>query len=190
MGRSWCNRNGAEDLAKAELCLLEGQLNNSLHCIRIALGHKSYLFRNNVRPAHTQRLKTHAWGEVHAVESTVQYHAWVYNRAQQSMVDLGAGASLLNWYKVLQRQDLKIDTTVIASHMCGQRNTSLPWFWSMDAQGDADVRAWMNDCMCFLSHTHPEGCSTNKFKCSLPGALAEGKSLKDKVDRRASMSPS
>jgi len=54
MGRSWCNRNGAEDLAKAELRLLEGQLNNSLHCIHIALGHKSYVFRNNVRPARTQ----------------------------------------------------------------------------------------------------------------------------------------
>ena len=57
------------------------------------------------------------------------------------MVDLGAGASLLNRYKVLQCQDLKIDTTVIAPHMHGQRNTSLPWFWSMDAQRDANVGA-------------------------------------------------
>jgi len=182
IGRSWCNRNGAKDLAKVELCLLEGQLNDSLHCIHIALGHKPYLFRNDMRTAHTQRVKTHAWGEVHAVKSTVQHHAWVYNRAWQSMVDLGARASLLNWYKVLQRQDLKIDTTVIAPHVHGQWNTSLPWFWSMDAWRDADVGAWMNDCMCFLFHTHPEGCSTNKFKCSLPGALAKGESSKDKVD--------
>ena len=71
MGCSWCDRNSAEDLAKAELRLQEGQLNDSLHHIRIALGHKSYLFRNNVHPARTQRLKTQAWGEVHAIESTV-----------------------------------------------------------------------------------------------------------------------
>ncbi len=67
LGRSWCNRNAAEDLANAELCLREGQLNDSLHHIHIALGHKSYLFRNNVHPACTQRLKTHAWAEVHVL---------------------------------------------------------------------------------------------------------------------------
>ena len=146
LGRSWCNSNAAEDLAKAELRLWEGQLNDSLHHIRIALGHKSYLFRNNVRPARTQRLKTHAWAEVHAIESTVQHHAWVYNRAWRAMLDLSAKASLLDWYKVLGRQDLRIDTSVIAPNVRGQRNKLLPWFWSMDVQRDADVGAWMNDC--------------------------------------------
>ena len=157
MGQSWCNRNAAEDLAKAELRLLEGQLNDSLHHIRIALGHKSYLFRNNVRPARTQRLKTRAWGEVHAVESTVQHHARVYNRAWQSMVDLGAETFLLDRYKVLKRQDLRTETTVIAPHVCGQRNKSLPWFWSMDARRDADVGAWMDDCTCFSFHACCDG---------------------------------
>ncbi len=38
-------------------------------------GHKSYLFRNNVCPACMQRLKTCAWAEVHAIETTVQHHA-------------------------------------------------------------------------------------------------------------------
>jgi len=148
LGRSWCNRNAAEDLAKAELCLWEGQLNDSLHHIRIALGHKSYLFRNDVRPARTQRLKTRAWAEVHAVESTVQHHAWVYNRARQSMLDLDAEAPLLDRYKALGRQDLRINTTIIAPNVHGQRNKSLPWFWSMDVRRDADVGAWMNDCRC------------------------------------------
>src|SRR6202051_12584 len=129
LGRSWCNKNAAEDLAKAELRLQEGQLNDSLHHIRIALGHKSYLFRNGVRPARTQRLKTRAWAEVHAVELTVQHHARVYNRARQSMLNLDADASLLDRYKVLERQDLKIDTSVIAPYVRGQRNKSLPWFW-------------------------------------------------------------
>ena len=152
LGRSWCDGNAAEDLAKAELRLREGQLNDSLHHIRIALGHKSYLFRNNVRPARTQRLKTRAWGEVHAVESTVQHHARVYNRARQSIVDLSAEASLLDRYKVLERHDLRTDTTVIAPNVRGQRNKSLPWFWSMDVCRDADVGAWMNDCRHILFH--------------------------------------
>jgi hypothetical protein len=32
-GQNWCDQNAAEDLAKAELCLREGQLNDSLHYI-------------------------------------------------------------------------------------------------------------------------------------------------------------
>ena len=148
MGCNWCNINAAEDLVKAELCLQEGQLNDSLHHICIALGHKSYLFRNNVCPARTQRLKTRAWAEVHAVESTVQHHARVYNRARQSMLDLDAEAPLLDRYKALERQDLRINTTIIAPNVCGQQNKSLLWFWSMDVRRDADVGAWMNDCRC------------------------------------------
>ena len=146
MGCTWCNENSAQDLADAELRLQVGQLNSSLHYIRIALGHKLYLFRNNIRAARTQRLKMRAWGEVHAVESTVQHHARVYSRARRSIVDLGAEASLLDRYKILERRDLRIDTAVIAPSVRGQRNESLPWFWSMDVRRDTDTGAWMNDC--------------------------------------------
>ena len=188
LGRSWCTRNAAEELAKAELRLLEGQLNDSLHHIRIALGHKSYLFRNDVRPARTQRLKTRAWAEVHAVESTVQHHARVYNRARQSMLNLSADASLFDRYKALERQDLKIGTTVIAPDVRGQRNKSLPWFWSMDIQRDADVGVWMNDCTCnFISALRN---AIRQFIYSLSGTLVEGQSSKNTMDRRASVSSS
>jgi hypothetical protein len=150
LGRRWCHSNAAEDLAQAELRLREGQLNDSLHQIRIALGHKSYLFRNEVRPARSQRLKLRAWGDVHDVESTVQHHARVYTRARQAIVDLGAEAFLLERYKVLKRQDLSVQTSVIAPSVRGQRNKSLAWFWTMDVRRDADVRPWMEDCAYFF----------------------------------------
>src|SRR5437660_11499801 len=41
IGQSWCDGNSGKDLVEAELHLCEGQLNNSLHHIRIALVHKS-----------------------------------------------------------------------------------------------------------------------------------------------------
>jgi hypothetical protein len=152
LGHDRCNTNGFEDLAKAELRLREGQLNDSLHYIRIALGHKSYLFRNEIRPANSQRLKTRAWKGVHSVESTVQHHARVYMLARQAMVKLDADASLLNKYRVLTRQDLSVKTSVIAPHERGQRNKSLAWFWTMDVRRDADVGEWMGDCTCSLFH--------------------------------------
>ena len=161
LGHGWCNRNAAENLVKAELRLREGQLNDALHHIRIALGHKSYVFRNDVRPARTQRLKTRAWTEVHAVETSVQHHARVYNRARQALIELGADASLLHRYRVLERQDLKIDTTVIAPDVRGQRNKSLPWFWSMDVRRDTNVGEWLNDCRRISVYVCSGRCSTN-----------------------------
>ena len=56
------------------------------------------------------------------------------------MLDLGADTSILDRYKVLERQDLKIDTVVIAPDVCGQRNKSLPWFWCYAPWGDRIVR--------------------------------------------------
>jgi hypothetical protein len=153
LGRHWCDINAAEDLAKTEMRLREGQLNDSLHHIRIALGHKSYIFRNDVRPARTQRIKTRAWAEVHAVESTVQHHARVYMRARQAIIDLGADTFLLDRYKVLKRQDLCVNTSIIAPHVQGQRNKSLPWFWTMDVRRDAEVGAWLEDCTCLIVYT-------------------------------------
>jgi hypothetical protein len=178
LGRSWCNENAAEDLAKAEIRLREGQLNDSLHHIRIALGHKSYLFRNEVRPARSQRLKTRAWQGVHNVESMVQHHASVYTRARKAMVDLGADAPLLERYKVLTRQDLSVKTSVIAPQVRGQRNKSLPWFWTMDVRRDTDIGPWMEDCA-YSSIYADDRTKWRNLICSLSGPLAEGKSSKD-----------
>ncbi|KAF8257904.1 hypothetical protein EI94DRAFT_1626518 [Lactarius quietus] len=144
--RDWCNKNADEDLVKAELRLREGQLNDSLHHIQIALGYKSYLFRHDVHLAHMQKLKTHAWEGVHAVESTVQLHTHVYTCAQQAMVDLGASDNLLEQYKILRQQHLSVKTSVIFPQVQGQWNARLPWFWSMDVRQDTDVGEWMEDC--------------------------------------------
>ncbi|KAI9445916.1 hypothetical protein H4582DRAFT_2052055 [Lactarius indigo] len=128
LGHNWCNKNAAEDLAKVEL--------------------------NNVRLARTQRLKTRAWAEVHAAESTVQHHARVYMCGQQAIVHLEASAFLLDRYKVLTRQDLSVKTSIIAPQVRGQRNKSLPWFWTMDVRRDADVGEWMEDSLYAVYQVH------------------------------------
>ena len=157
LGRDWHDKNAAEDLVKTELRLREGQLNDTLKLIRIALGHKSFLFRHDIRSADSQRHKTCAWAGVQAVESTVQHHARVYTRARKALVDLGASADLLGRYKVLSRQDLTVKTSIIAPQIWGQWNKSLPWFWTMDVRRDTDVGEWMEDCTCFSICT----CSMN-----------------------------
>src|SRR6266404_4907717 len=122
----------------------------------MALGHKSYLFRNDIRPAHTQRLKTRAWAELHAVEATVQHHSQVYMHARKAIVNLRADSDLLCRYKVLTWQDLSVKTSVISADVCGQQNKSLPWFWTLDVRRDADIGAWMEDCMCSIIYARQE----------------------------------
>jgi hypothetical protein len=128
LGHNWCDINAAEDLAKAELQLREGQLNDSLHHIQIAMGHKSYLFRNDIHPACMQRLKTRAWAGVHAVESMVQHHTWVYTHVWQAMISLGAAANLIDQYKVLRCQDLSVKTTVISPQVEDNITSHCPGF--------------------------------------------------------------
>ena len=58
---------------------------------------------------------------------------------------------------------MRINTTVIAPNVHGQRNKSLPWFWSMDVCRDADVGAWMNDCKYILFHKRSDEYSKIKL---------------------------
>ncbi|KAH9942082.1 hypothetical protein B0H21DRAFT_824229 [Amylocystis lapponica] len=61
------------------------------------------------------------------------------------MVSLGAPEALLNHYKVLRQEDLKVSTAVADPNMRGQRATTMAWFWTMDIRGDAEGQAWMEE---------------------------------------------
>ena len=58
---------GMMRLAKLELRLREGQANDALHRIRMAIGLKSVAFRSKVRNANSQQKKTRAWKEIQAL---------------------------------------------------------------------------------------------------------------------------
>jgi hypothetical protein len=66
--------------------------------------------------------------------------------AQQAIENLGTDNILLGQYKVLKHHNLTVKTSVIVSNVCGQRNKSLPWFWTMDIRRDNKFGAWMEDC--------------------------------------------
>ncbi|KAH9949222.1 hypothetical protein B0H21DRAFT_820230 [Amylocystis lapponica] len=90
LGHARCEALNIQQLAAQELKLREGQANDTLHQIRICLGQKSFLFRTSIRSAHSQHNKTRAWGDVNAVDRTLQHHTRVYSKAQKAMVSLGA----------------------------------------------------------------------------------------------------
>jgi hypothetical protein len=157
--------------ARKELELRQGQANDSLHNLRIALGKKSFLFRSHVRAAKSQQRKTRAWSEVSAVDGEVRQQARIYNFTRQRMIKLSADPALLDRYKVLRYEDLKVSTAIATPNARGQRDTRLSWFWNMDVQADAETDDWMEECKPLGSMSCPSPSLT--FKGSLQSPLAK-----------------
>ncbi|KAA1479544.1 hypothetical protein DENSPDRAFT_743719, partial [Dentipellis sp. KUC8613] len=77
-------------LRQREIKLREGQINDHLHELRMALAQKSCIFRLHVRPSKSQATMTRAWNAVKSVDSLVQQHARAYSVARQALVALKA----------------------------------------------------------------------------------------------------
>ncbi|KAG2052609.1 hypothetical protein BDR06DRAFT_887551 [Suillus hirtellus] len=52
---------------------------------------------------------------------------------------------LLNKYLWMEKCHLKTTAAVVDPNAQGQRNATLPWFWSLDIQGDSVSSDWMNE---------------------------------------------
>jgi len=99
-------RLGQESLAKKELSLREGQANDQLQGVRMALGKKSFLFRKDLCLAESKFKKGRAWSKVHAVSWQVQAHHQVYNSARAAMVALQCTIDMQTKYQVLHQDQL------------------------------------------------------------------------------------
>ncbi|KAG0692922.1 hypothetical protein DFH29DRAFT_816956 [Suillus ampliporus] len=68
----------------------------------------------------------------------------IYKKCRAQLSNLGAD-QLLEKYRVLEKSDLKATSTVADPNARGQRNSTLPWFWSLDVRGDPVSNDWMNE---------------------------------------------
>ena len=138
---------GLATLASQELQLREGQANNALHELRVALANKAVIFRTDIRHAGTYNMTTRAWGKVASADGKVQRQAAIYCWFQKQMVALNAGSKMLERYKVLKREDMKVSAAIADPNGRGHRNDTLAWFWTMDVPRDMEVNDWMLECM-------------------------------------------
>lgn len=96
-----------ELLVRQEKELRMGQANDALAQLRIDIGHKALLFRDDVRNARGTDKRTRAWKHVHDVDHKVAVHAGNYRLARSALVLLNAAPETLQKYKTLQPEDLK-----------------------------------------------------------------------------------
>jgi hypothetical protein len=145
MGKDNINTDHMKALASQELKLRQGQANDCLKHLRLALGHKALLFRMRVRNASSVKERTKAWDDVKTARRQVDKHVRGYHRARSAMVRLGAGAEVLGMYLVIERKDLALSRDITDENRLGQRNDKLAWFWSVGRDSSAN-NAWMTEC--------------------------------------------
>lgn len=170
---------GLDSLTKKELKLREGQVNDELWGVRMALSEKSFMFRKNVHLAQSKLKKGRAWSKVHGVSCRVQAHHDVYNAARVATLLLGCPAEMQTKYQVLHWDQLKISTVAVRgstgtssaeARSCWQ-DEPLAWFWTLNVQADIEASDMLKECM--STYFPPKGICT--LPSSLQGPLAEGK---------------
>lgn len=143
---------GFERIMKMELRLREGQANDSLSKLRLALGEKSLLYVTKVRTAANYSNRSRAWKDVNNTSKTVSCHANTYRIARVTMKELGADNDSMTRYQALQRKDLRVSADVVQANRIGQRSETLPWIWRLNLMGEeagANTN-WMKECSSLL----------------------------------------
>lgn len=126
-------------LSHCELQLRGGQANDSLHNLRVAIAHRSFVFRSRIRknsPTTGYSMRLRSYGDAHAVQMTIDQAAKVYRTARKAMILLGADDTLLARYKVLLKEDLASSTAVADPNARGQSRVKLSWIWQTTPHTD------------------------------------------------------
>jgi hypothetical protein len=145
LGWEWCIQHNVKSLAEMEAKLRIAQANDAIHSMRLALGFKSALFRDHVRPANTQRTKTRAWDAIHSVDATVHQHARNYSMAREAYLQIQRAYDSGPELPQLHVTDLRVNTAILDPAQVGQRNTQLPWIWSFGSTVEKGG-PWMDEC--------------------------------------------
>jgi hypothetical protein len=151
LGVDECARLGLGKLAEQEVELRTGQANDCLENLRLTLGEKMVIFRTSVRGANSQRKTTRAWDDVHLIEQKANKHSTSYRQARRALVNLGADAKILDRFKVLKQEDVKMSGDMLEENRVGQRSDKLPWIWRMKEGNLMGNNDWMQEGKCLSS---------------------------------------
>ena len=101
LGKHHFYKLGVGGLVDQELQLWQGQANDTLHELQLALADKAVIFQKDVRHATNYNWNTRAWAKTATTEAIVQRHARIYHQCCMQMLALGAGLDILGQYQQL-----------------------------------------------------------------------------------------
>lgn len=147
LGYQACMAANLSAVVEKEIQLRQGQANDALQGVRLAIGQKAFLFCKRMRTAPSKVKKAAVWDDIHLLDTSLKHHRKVYNMAIKAMHNLGAAPDIIARYKPLTDEDLKASTVLINSNERGHRNDHLPWFWRLNVnaeEGESDI---LMECM-------------------------------------------
>ncbi|KIN94701.1 hypothetical protein M404DRAFT_167607, partial [Pisolithus tinctorius Marx 270] len=112
IGVQYFHDMGLGSLVEQEIHLRQGQANDALHELRLALVDKAMIFRTDVWKGGNYKMTTQAWGWISNAEAMVQQHATIYRQCRKQLIALGAGEDILGKYQELNRADLTVSATI------------------------------------------------------------------------------
>ena len=142
---------GLVDLARQESALRQGQINDALEGLRMALGEKSLLYRTEVRNLKSQRTSLRAWQNVNKQDLVAKGHKRAYDRARKALMRLDIDRDYLSTLHDITPEDMKMSGDVTEENRTGQRSSTLAWFWRLGsdvAMEEVEANPRMKECEC------------------------------------------
>lgn len=133
-------------IASKEAVLREGQANDALEGLRIALGEKSLIFRSQVRNAKSQKKSTKAWDAVHRINNRIKVELHLYHNARQALIELGASMEVQSKFQEIKKHHLKMSGDIVEENRFGQKNDVVAWFWRVGPNGIQSKDQRMKEC--------------------------------------------
>ncbi|KAH6913567.1 hypothetical protein BKA70DRAFT_1218493 [Coprinopsis sp. MPI-PUGE-AT-0042] len=137
--------NSLKSARRKEIKLRIAQANDTLEAIRSEIGHKSYLYRSNIRLAEGKKQKTRGYDAVKSADNVMRHNIRLYSQATWALERLQAPTDVIARFKKIEREDTKAITTVYKPNLRGQSNIQLSWIWTMDVQGDSQDSVYLEE---------------------------------------------
>jgi len=133
---------------KSELELRIAQADNALEGVRREIGHKSFLFRNNIALSVSRPMKLRGYDAVQAADDELRRYVRIYKQARNAMSCLSCPPDLMKKYQELHTEELKALKSIYDPNSRGQGTFALPWFWVLRVGGDSDSSEYMEERKC------------------------------------------
>lgn len=139
-----------ENLANNELEMRQGQANDAIDGLMLALCTQWLLLCIEVRRASGTKTKTRAFGQVAKARKEVEAHVQSYRRSRKAILALSTDQALIEKYRPITKSDIKT-SDVTDERQLGQSMDTLAWFWRLGTD-KADKNEWTEECKFFNTY--------------------------------------
>lgn len=112
-----------------ELSFRKRKAKSLLNQIREMIAEKSFKYTDEIRNAPRKGVRTRGQTSVLELNRHLAFLCQVYSWNRARMEELGADAATLDYYKILEKADVKCSTAVLKPNKAGSTRLKLSWIW-------------------------------------------------------------